>query len=248
MQHQKKLNEVLVTSRMYMISTTKKPWLPLKFISKPPPTSPSSLLISDHYHPLAGPPPTNMTTDYGEPSSAVLKLLEWVNVNVLQPRPFRSPQLYLWGPPATGKTSFLRLLDTMLRIYYFPSEAFYDHYNDDDYDLIVMDEFGPTHDLKPMQEYNKWLDGQVMSIRKKGSQGLKTKNLPFIICSNYPPERVYHKVFGRGELQPFLSRLTVVEVEEMIPVDQIVPTGLEEIQPVLPPIEHPLCPPEGTFL
>lgn len=112
-----------------------------------------------------------MTTDYGEPSSAVLKLLEWVNVNVLQPRAFRSPQLYLWGPPATGKTSFLRLLDTMLRIYYFPSEAFYDHYNDDDYDLIVMDEFGPTHDLKPMQEYNKWLDGQVMSIRKKGKPG-----------------------------------------------------------------------------
>jgi len=177
--------------------------------------------------------------DIGEPLSAVQKLLEWVNANVCQPRPFRSPQLYLWGPPATGKTSFLRLLDTMLRIYYFPNEDFYDHYNDDDYDLIVMDEFGPTHDLKPMQTYNRWLDGQVMSLRKKGSQGMKTKILPFIICSNYPPERVYHKVYGRGELEPFLSRLLVVHVEEMIPLDQIVPMGFSPTEAVLPPLQHP---------
>ena len=128
----------------------------------------------------------------------------------------------------------------MLRIYYFPSEPFYDHFNDDDYDLIVMDEFGPTHDLKPIQEYNKWLDGQVMSLRKKGSQGLKTKNLPFIFCSNYPPERVYHKVFGRGELEPFLSRLTIIKVEEMIPVDRIIPMEAETPPAdVLPPHEHP---------
>lgn len=234
MLHQKKLNEVLATSRMYTTLENKKPWSPLTLNGERITPLVSSTTITTATMQLYAEP--NMTshippsTATGEHLAAIKQLLGWVNANVCVSRPFRSQQLYLWGPPRTGKTSFLRLLDTMLRIYYMPGEGFYDQYDDDNYDLIVMDEFGPTHDLKPIQEYNKWLDGQVMALRKKGSQGLKTRNLPFIFVSNFPPERVYHKVFGRGELEPFTSRLLVVEIKQMIPLDLIVP--------IAPPIQE----------
>jgi len=161
--------------------------------------------------------------------TSIQQLLEWVNSNVCQSRPFRSPQLYLWGPPACGKTSFLRLLEKYLRVYYMPTdENFYDFYDDDSYDLIVVDEFKGQ---KTIQDINRWLDGQNMTIRMKGRQSLKYKNLPIIIVSNFPPHIVYRNKFEKGELEPFTSRLYVVEVKGMIPLDRIVVTPkVEEME------------------
>lgn len=97
-------------------------------------------------------------------------------------------------------------------------EDFYDFYDDDQYDLIVLDEFKGQ---KTIQHMNRWLDGQKMTIRKKGSQGLKTKNLPIIIISNYSPQEVYHKVAEHGRLDSFLDRLEIVEIKEMIDFQSI---------------------------
>lgn len=155
-----------------------------------------------------------------EPGMVMSTLVEWVNSNVCQPRPFRSPQLYLHGPPRTGKTSFLRLLEERIRIYYFPSdEDFYDDYDDDTYDLILFDEFKAQ---KTIQVLNRWLDGQTLSVRKKGSQGLKRKNLPFVILSNYAPHDAYPKAALDGRIDSFIDRLKVVEVKTMLPLDQVV--------------------------
>lgn len=160
------------------------------------------------------------TEDTAAGDISIQQLLEWVNSNVCQSRPFRSRQLYIWGPPAVGKTTFLRLLEKSLRIYYMPTdENFYDMYDDDDYDLIVIDEFKGQ---KTIQDLNRWLDGQNMSIRQKGRQCMKLKNLPVIIVSNFPPHIVYRNKFEKGELEPFTSRVVVVEIKTMIPFERIV--------------------------
>lgn len=107
-------------------------------------------------------------------------------------------------------------------------ENFYDFYDDDSYDLIVVDEFKGQ---KTIQDINRWLDGQNMTIRMKGRQSLKYKNLPIIIVSNFPPHIVYRNKFEKGELEPFTSRLYVVEVKGMIPLDRIVVTPkVEEME------------------
>jgi len=98
-------------------------------------------------------------------------------------------------------------------------ENFYDFYDDEDYDLIVLDEFKGQ---KTIQDLNRWLDGQTLTVRKKGTQCMKFRNLPVIIVSNFPPHVVYRNKFERGELEPFTSRLLVVEIKGMIPLDRIV--------------------------
>lgn len=109
-----------------------------------------------------------------------------------------------------------------------PDEDYYDDYEDNKYQLIAIDEFKAQ---KTQQQLNRWLDGQEMSVKKKGFQGYKRDNLPFIIISNYAPEDVYPKLFAFGQLGPFLSRLEVVKVEK-IDLDNITlnPPPVEEQQ------------------
>lgn len=198
---------------MYAALDMKQPWVPMSLLPVQSSRMEESTLPSGATSISNG-----ESTEAG--SMSILQLLEWVNANVCQPRPFRSPQLYLWGPPAVGKTTFLRLLEKSLRVYYMPTdENFYDFYDDEDYDLIVLDEFKGQ---KTIQDLNRWLDGQTLTVRKKGTQCMKFKNLPVIIVSNFPPHVVYRNKFEKGELEPFTSRLLVVEIQTMIPFDRIV--------------------------
>jgi len=203
---------------MYSELDQKLPWNGMRYIhrmtpmgSMSPGTSTASAPIVEHQVPVPG---------YAcPPSTATKRLSAWVNSNVFSLRPLRHPQMYLHGPPRTGKTTFVQLLEKYLRIYHFPmDEDFYDFYDDELYDLIVLDEF---RGQKTIQHLNRWLDGQKMTYRKKGSQGLKTKNLPIIIISNYSPQEVYHKVAEHGRLDSFLDRLEIIEVREMLELESI---------------------------
>lgn len=119
------------------------------------------------------------------------EILTWLRVNIIAgPRVFKSKQLYLYGPPNSGKTSFLRVLMTVLPTYVMPMEDFYDLFDQSRHSLVILDEFRAQ---KTIQFLNQWSDGQVMSVRKKGSQSLKTKNLPLIICSNFSIREAYSK-------------------------------------------------------
>jgi len=198
---------------MYAALDMKQPWAPMSLLA-----AQSSRIQEQTPDCGASTISNGESTEAG--SSHILQLLEWVNANVCQPRPFRSRQLYVWGPPAVGKTTFLRLLEKSLRVYYMPTdENFYDFYDDEDYDLIVVDEFKGQ---KTIQDLNRWLDGQTLTVRKKGTQCMKFRNLPVIIVSNFPPHVVYRNKFEKGELEPFTSRLLVVEIPTMIPFDRIV--------------------------
>ena len=60
--------------------------------------------------------------------SVMIKI--WLNTNVLKDRHLRQPQLYVHGPGGIGKTTMIMQLAQYLRIYYIPTEDFYDFYDD----------------------------------------------------------------------------------------------------------------------
>lgn len=141
------------------------------------------------------------------------QIAEWICKNIRQTRTFKAPQLFIFGKPNLGKTSLVEWLKKFLSVYLMPTtEEFYDHYSDD-YDLVVLDEFKGQ---KTIQFLNEFLQGSSMSIRKKGSQGLKKKNLPVIILSNYSLEECYPKANADGRLDSLRARLEICEVDSFI--------------------------------
>lgn len=144
------------------------------------------------------------------------KIVEWLNLNIQQKREFKQKQLMIIGPQNTGKTSLINALERWCRIYHIPAtEDFYDLYDDNLFDLAVLDEFKAS---KTIQWLNLWLQGGIMNIRKKGSQYLKKKNIPTIILSNYKLHENYSKV-DSSKLETLESRLEILEVSEFINID-----------------------------
>lgn len=141
------------------------------------------------------------------------QIAEWLCKNIRQNRAFKAPQLFITGKPNLGKTSLVEWLNKSLSVYLMPmEEEFYDQYSDD-YDLVVLDEFKGQ---KKITFLNQFLQGSAMSIRKKGSQGLKQKNIPVIILSNLTLETCYRKANEDGRLDSLRARLEIVEVDSFI--------------------------------
>lgn len=146
-------------------------------------------------------------------TDANLQIATWISKNIRQPRAFKAPQLYIHGPRNLGKTSLIEWLEKYLSVYHMPTtEEFYDQYSDD-YDLVVLDEFKGQ---KTIQFLNQFLQGSAMPIRKKGSQGMKYKNLPVVILSNYTLSECYVKAANDGRLNTLECRLEIVEVDSFI--------------------------------
>lgn len=146
-------------------------------------------------------------------TDANLQIAKWICSNIRQNRAFKAPQLYIHGPRNLGKTSLVEWLEKSLSVYHMPTmEDFYDLYSDD-YDLVVIDEFKGQ---KTIQFLNQFLQGSVMPIRKKGSQGTKSKNLPVVILSNYSLSECYVKAANDGRLNTLECRLEIVEVDSFI--------------------------------
>lgn len=97
-----------------------------------------------------------------------------------------------------------------------PSEDFYDSFDEDLHQLVVFDEFKGQ---KPLVFLNRWLQGDMFCIRRKGSQYIKTKNLPFIFCSNFSPTQAYKQT--DASLDAFLVRLLVVEISDPLDLDNV---------------------------
>jgi len=149
----------------------------------------------------------------------------WLNSNLPKAgetlrREFKAPQLYLSGPPNSGKSSMIRDLMKYFRVYFAPmTEDFYDEYDDNLYDLVVFDEFRSS---KPITWLNQFLDGSIMTIRKKGRQYLKKRNLPCIILSNYAIDECYESAVEKNPvaLDSLKARLLQVQITlELVPPD-----------------------------
>lgn len=143
-------------------------------------------------------------------------IASWIHDNCMNGRrPFRTPQLYIWGPTRMGKTSLVNQLRECVNTYDIPPyEDFYDFWEDDIYGLAVFDEF---EGQKTIQWMNQWLDGSRVTLRKKGSQVRKLHNVPTIILSNLSPMEAYHHK-GEELLNTFLGRIEIVHVTSFIDV------------------------------
>lgn len=141
----------------------------------------------------------------------LLEIVEWLKQNIRTPgRPLGEKHLYIQSPTAMGKSSLVNKLREYLSVYDIPQgEDFYDYYEDNVYDLAVLDEFKAN---KTVQWLNMWLQGFPMTIRKKGCQVIKKQNLPTIILSNFSVEECYSKKIYQ-QLEPLLRRLKVVSID-----------------------------------
>lgn len=144
--------------------------------------------------------------------AAAQMIARWLNKNVCKPREFKQSQLYIWGDTNMGKTHLINELEKYLRIYYLPTENFYDDYRDGQYDLIVADEFKGQCRLTFL---NKLLEGSTMPIPKKGYQALKRDNLPMIILSNYDIDGCYRNLDYVAH-EALRGRLEVVNLQAQL--------------------------------
>lgn len=154
----------------------------------------------------------NLPITYTGQDQQTSTIVDWLNMNILQPRSFKQAQIFISGPPNYLKTSLVQSLYRYLRVYDMPLlEDFYDFYNDDDYDLVVLDEFKGQ---KTVQFMNLFLQGGVMNLRKKGQQVMKRKNLPMIVLSNFVIEDCY-----RDQVKVASLKTRFVEVNLVSPID-----------------------------
>lgn len=149
---------------------------------------------------------------YGE-DIQTLAVCDWLSANLTGDREFKSPQLWLHGPPDSRKTTLVRKLETYFHTYWTPnSELFYDGF-DDSYDLIIMDEF---REGKPSEWLNLWLEGSYMMVRRKGLAPVaKRRNQPVIICSNFLPQQLYGEPTALACLQARVLVISFVNPIDM---------------------------------
>lgn len=139
-------------------------------------------------------------------------VLNGMEYDMLEPMPFKTPQFWIYGPPNTGKSTFIKKLEeTGLCGFEIPVNNDFASWNDDNYDFAYIDEFKGQLTI---QFLNLFLQGGKMTLPGKYVAGgrTKNKNIPVFILSNYTPEEVYHKKSNR-DLEPLLCRLRVINLQ-----------------------------------
>ncbi len=135
---------------------------------------------------------------------------DWLVANVGKPRRFKQKQLFIQAIPNSGKTSLMKMLSEYINVYWVPMfEDFEDEYENDIYDLVVLDEFKGQRKLTWM---NMFSQGGPMHIRKKGSQYLKTDNPPVVVLSNHHLEECYSNCSAIA-LEAFRARFDFISLE-----------------------------------
>ena len=107
--------------------------------------------------------PRNLS--YQGTSSSTQQLVEWCNLNINCKRPFKQKQLYLYGPPDSRKTSFLKvLLEYSTSVVIPTDEDWFDLYTVPEPQLCYMDEFKGQ---RKIQWLNEFLQGSPMHIKRR---------------------------------------------------------------------------------
>lgn len=183
------------------------------------------------YHQSKKLPGIKFPISYKGENQQVSLIVEWLNTNLSSSMPFKAKHLYIYGPSNFCKTSLVMKVSSFIPVYDMPMmEDFYDFFVNDRFHLCLLDEFR-AH--KTIQFLNLWLQGSSMNLRMKGSQLLKTQNLPTIILSNYSLDECYPKT-DINKLITLENRLTVIKLEQPIDIDNIIIEPLNGNQPNIP--------------
>jgi len=144
-------------------------------------------------------------------------IVNWLNLNLFQPRAHKQQQLYIWGPPNSRKTSLITLLRDHLAVYDVPHDAYCSGYQDESYDLAVIDEYtGPSHKGKDQSFINQFLEGSIFALPNRYAPLMKRKNLPVIILSNWPVGGIHVRTEVKAQMN---ARVYEVEIKEDSPID-----------------------------
>ena len=144
-------------------------------------------------NPLLSVPAKNPLKPYASNMANLLQHLqqEWNPKN----RHYKQLNIHIWSHlPNTGKSSFLNLLAEICPIYIWPTDHWYQHYENNLYQAIVWDEFTLTG---YKQEFIKLIfAGGPLKLPVKGSQTNKLDN-PIIICaSNHSLRQHVHRKYS----------------------------------------------------
>jgi len=149
------------------------------------------------------------------------KVVAWFNDNLFcDSRELKKPQLYLWGPGNSLKTTVVRSISKYFETYEVPNDMnWYNEYSNK-VKLAVFDEF---EGKKTIPFMNTWLQGSTpqhpMTLPVHCGYYAKTTNPATVILSNYPP----HGVPGyKGQsTDTFELRLTVVHTMGPLDINNI---------------------------
>lgn len=99
--------------------------------------------------------------------------------------------MWLCAKPGTGKSRLASKLSEYCRTFFVClDEEWWDNY-DDDYELIIFDEFKGQ---KKIQMMNRFISGERCSLKQRGvAPFVKMSNPPVVILSNYTVEGCYSK-------------------------------------------------------
>jgi len=137
----------------------------------------------------------------------------WLNANIKQRRPPRTPHLMLVGPTKTGKTWLVNTLRNYLRVYDCPVQGpYFAPWEDGKFDLIVMEEL---HAGWTVSDLLRFLDGSPTMLKVHGGLHRKTDNIPIIITSNQRFHQSYKKIADHS-LEALETRVEVIELTHQI--------------------------------
>lgn len=138
----------------------------------------------------------------------------WLADRVRKPMKMGEKHLYIYGGTGLGKTSLADNLSQALLLYFLPHSKWYDGFDPEVVDLLIMDEF---RGQKTIQELNQLLDGKLQ-MEVKGSYIMQRKVTPVIFFSNYPLEEVYATVAEKQpeKLETLKRRVVEVNVKSRI--------------------------------
>lgn len=148
---------------------------------------------------------------------SVMLIGHWLEENIRKPlRGGRAPHLWIWGPTGVGKSTLIRQVSTMLKVFDAPKEGKQDWMTgySDDYDLVVFDEF---HAEKTIGFLKAFLQGYPMKVAQKTIGPVhKRRHTPCIFTCNASPEQLYHNYsqdpLKKLDWDAFMSRLVVCPV------------------------------------
>lgn len=124
---------------------------------------------------------------------------------------FKSPKLYIWGPPNTGKTTLLEQYNHKY-VFHAPDNNDWGMFDPSFHKIVIFDEF---HGQVPLTVLLKFMQGTPTQLNTKGGSIYCNKNLPMVFLSNVPPESCYR------QSDAFLARLRVFHFDTWQHIDNI---------------------------
>lgn len=127
-------------------------------------------------------------------ASYEVQVLLWLKVRSRQSSTYRDfKHLRIEGPTMIGKSSLIFALRSYFRVYLAGySEKYFCDYDDDKYDLIVLDEFKSQWTL---QFLNAFSDGFGIPLKRKGRGSTRhSRKVPILLLSNYTWDESYFNV------------------------------------------------------